>query len=274
MATARGPRPSKPSWPGRRKPKPEPGAPVFSFDPVIVLFTDFGWRGPYVGQMKAVLAEAAPEQPVIDLLHDAPVFDPLLAAHLLAAHVDCFPAGSVFCAVVDPGVGSEREALVVRADSRYFVGPDNGLFDVLAARAAEAAYFRIHWRPEHLSNSFHGRDLFAPVAARLARGEAPEALALPLWRRFESSMGADLAKIIYIDEFGNAMTGLRARTLSCSDRVRVAGQRLAYARTFAEVSPGQPFWYPNSVGLVEIAVNRGSAADLLGLALGDALSRA
>ena len=240
---------------------------------MIVLFTDFGWRGPYVGQMKAVLAETAPAQPVIDLLHDAPVFDPLLAAHLLAAHVDCFPADCVFCAVVDPGVGSEREAVLLRADGRYFVGPDNGLFDVLAARAAEVAFFRIHWRPQHLSNSFHGRDLFAPVAARLARGEPPEALATPLARDFDPALGADLAKIIYVDEFGNAMTGLRAHALARAEQLCVAGQRLAYARTFAEVPAGQPFWYVNSVGLVEIAVNRGSAADMLGLVLGAPVSR-
>ena len=141
---------------------------------MIVLFTDFGWQGPYVGQMKAVLAQQAPDQTVIDLMHDAPVFNSRAAAYLLASLVEPFPKDTVFLAVVDPGVGSgERRPCVLQADGRWYVGPDNGLFNVIAKQSAEYTAWVIDWQPDSLSDSFHGRDLFAPVAAQLASGQLP-----------------------------------------------------------------------------------------------------
>ena len=137
---------------------------------MIFLFTDFGSADLYVGQVKAVLAAQAPRAPVIDLLNDAPPFNIRAGAHLLAALAARIPRGSVTLAVVDPGVGGAREAVAVRADGRWFVGPDNGLISVAAARAGTAQVYAIGWRPRRLSASFHGRDLFAPVAAMLARG--------------------------------------------------------------------------------------------------------
>jgi S-adenosylmethionine hydrolase len=131
---------------------------------VIVLFTDFGVRDPYVGQMKARLAEHAPTQLVVDLLHEVPDFNPHAGAHLLAALAFGFPSGSVFLAVVDPGVGTPRDAVVVMTGGRWFVGPDNGLLSVAAARHADTRMWRIVWQPEGLSSTFHGRDLFAPIA--------------------------------------------------------------------------------------------------------------
>ena len=144
---------------------------------MILLFTDFGTEGPYVGQMKAVLQAAAGPVPVVDLMHDAPAARPKPAAYLLAALLPALPRDAVVLAVVDPGVGGPRDPLAARLDGRFLVGPDNGLFEPSAARAADAAWFRITWRPERLSASFHGRDLFAPVAARLAVGEAIDDMA-------------------------------------------------------------------------------------------------
>ncbi|MEQ9639496.1 MAG: SAM-dependent chlorinase/fluorinase [Alphaproteobacteria bacterium] len=232
---------------------------------MIVLFTDFGRAGPYVGQMQAVCARLAPGMPVIDLFADAPAFEPQLAAYLLAAYVDEFPAGTVFCCVVDPGVGSDRLPVALQADGRWFVGPDNGLLGVVEARAAEATAHEIAWRPERLSASFHGRDLFAPVAARLARGTMPDwrPLARPLR---PEGWPDDLARVVYVDPYGNAMTGLRADTISS---LAVGGRGLPRLRTFAEAAPGAAFWYENANGLAEIAVNRGSAAASLGLRVGD-----
>ena len=135
---------------------------------MIVLFTDFGLAGPYTGQMKAVLARDAPGQPVIDLFADAPSRNPRAAAYLLAAYAAWFPAGTVFLAVVDPGVGGIRAPLIVSADGCCYVGPDNGLFELVLRRAREAQVWEITWQPAALSASFHGRDLFAPVAAKLA----------------------------------------------------------------------------------------------------------
>lgn len=235
---------------------------------MIVLFSDFGETGPYVGQIKAVLGRDAPGVPVIDLLHDAPAFQAKASAYLLAALVDVFPTGAVFVCVVDPGVGSDRGALVVDADSRRFVGPDNGLFEIVIRRANDTAAWSITWRPESLSASFHGRDLFAPVAARLALGEPVpgDPVAVDSVRRAE--WPDDLAEIVYIDSFGNAMTGMRARTVPRAASVEANGRRLARARTFSDVPPGEPFWYENSSGLVEIAVNQGRADSDLGLAIG------
>ncbi|MFQ5775515.1 MAG: S-adenosyl-l-methionine hydroxide adenosyltransferase family protein [Kiloniellaceae bacterium] len=238
---------------------------------MIVLFTDFGPSGPYVGQMKAVLHREAPGVPVVDLFCDAPAFDPQAAAYLLAAYAPEFPAGTVFLAVVDPGVGGPRAPLVVAADGRWYVGPDNGLFAIVARRAAQARAWEITWRPARLSASFHGRDVFAPVAARLARGEAPpgrERSEAETQRAPGADWPQDLARVVYIDHFGNAMTGLRAAGLASGAILEVAGRRLARARSFCDLPPGAPFWYENANGLAEIAVNRGHAARALGLAVG------
>lgn len=232
---------------------------------MIVLFTDFGLGGPYVGQMKAVLAREAPGVPVIDLFVDAPRFAPRASAYLLAAYAGEFPEGTVFLCVVDPGVGtSTRRPLVVEADGRWFIGPGNGLFNVVAQRAAKAQARTITWQPPRLSASFHGRDLFAPVAASIARGEAVEGEALSDWLE---PWPADLAEVIYVDHFGNALTGIRAANVSV-DVLEVNGRRLGRARTFGDVPPGQAFWYENANGLLEIAVNQGRADAVLGLGIG------
>lgn len=234
---------------------------------MLILFTDFGLDGPYVGQLHLAAARAAPGLAVLDLMHDAPAFDPQASAYLLAAVAAGLPPGAVLVGVVDPGVGSARRALIVELDGRFCVGPDNGLFEPLAARAARVRAWNITWRPEHLSASFHGRDLFVPVAARLATGTAPDALGEAI--AFPSrGWPADLARVIYLDRYGNAMTGLRADTLPADARLRAGGRVLSRARTFADLPEGAAFWYANSQGLAEIALNRGSAAAALGLAVG------
>ncbi len=237
---------------------------------MIVLFTDFGPGGPYVGQMHAALAQQAPGTPVIDLFHDVPSFDIRAAAYLLPAYTRGFPPGTVHVCVVDPGVGSERRALMVKADHRWYVGPDNGLFHVLARRARDMECQEIRWQPAQLSASFHGRDLFAPVAAQLARGLMPDCVPAKLTPP-APDWPEDLAQVLYIDHFGNAITGLRAEYLGHDVRLRIAGTDLAYARTYSEVRAGQGFWYENANGLVEIAFNQGRASDRLGIAVGDKL---
>lgn len=235
---------------------------------MFVLYTDYGWHDPYVGQIKAVLAQAAPQVPIIDLLHSVPDFNAHAGAQLLAALSRGFPPGSVFLCVVDPGVGGPREAAVVEADGRWYVGPDNGLLSIVAARAAKARTWRIQWRPGELSATFHGRDLFAPIAGEIAAGRFPEARLVPakLEVRFDA---ADLPRILYIDHYGNAWTGIRGGLVETGGHVEVRGQRLAWRRTFSEAGKGEVFWYVNSAGLVEIAANRASAAALLDLKVGD-----
>lgn len=216
-----------------------------------------------------MLAARAPRVPVLDATHSAPDFDIEPAAHLLAALAGGYPRGSVFLAVVDPGVGGKRDAIVVEADGRKFVGPDNGLLSIAWQRSRNARCWRIAWRPGRLSNSFHGRDLFAPVAARLAvnrrsdkglvRKPKPDVLLDP----------ADLARILYIDHYGNCITGIRASGLSRETRLRAGRRTFGHASTF-EGARG-PFWYENSMGLAEIAVPGDSAARKFDLRVGSAI---
>jgi S-adenosylmethionine hydrolase len=236
---------------------------------MIVLFTDFGLAGPYTGQVNAVLQETAPGVPVIQLFADAPAGQPKPAAYLLAAYAQWFAAGTVLLCVVDPEVGSARRGLIAEAAGRLYVGPDNGLFELVLRRAGNPRCWDISWRPPVLSASFHGRDLFAPVAGRLARGEPPAALASPAVPRGYPAWPDNLAEIIYIDHYGNALTGLRGETLPPNARLAAAGgHSVAHAETFSSVPSGAVFWYVNSNGLVEIAVNSGRADRALGLAVG------
>ncbi|HXH02815.1 MAG TPA: SAM-dependent chlorinase/fluorinase [Candidatus Competibacteraceae bacterium] len=227
---------------------------------MLVLYTDFGWQGPYVGLLKAALYRYAPTVPVIDLFHDLPPFDVQAAAYLLAQYALEFPTGTVFVGVVDPGVGSARPGIILEADGRTYVGPDNGLFDRVAARALEIRCRRIIWRSTRLSATFHGRDLFGPVAAMLAQGTAhPDELGDPHELRLKE-WPDELARIVYVDRYGNAMTGIRAAALEAETRLQIGHHQLVRARTYDDVPPGEGFWYENSSGLVEIAVNQGMAA--------------
>ena len=238
---------------------------------MIVLCTDFGLEGPYTGQVKTVLLRDAPGVPIIDLFADLPAGKPQPAAYLLAAYAIWFPAGTVLLAVVDPGVGSGRPAVAVEANGRWYVGPDNGLFELVVRRAERARSWELVGDPEAISASFHGRDLFAPAAARLARGDMPTGAPRPCEIGGYSDWPDDLPEICYIDRFGNAITGLRAGLLSKGTRLAVGGRVLVRRRTFSDVPAGEAFWYENSNGLAEIAVNSGRADADLGLAIGNSV---
>jgi S-adenosyl-L-methionine hydrolase (adenosine-forming) len=235
---------------------------------LIVLFTDFGLHGPYVGQMKAVLDQMVPGTSIIDLFADAPVGDPKASAYLLAAYAGWFPPGTVFLGVVDPGVGGARPPIILEADSRWYIGPGNGLFELVHRRAGLTRSWRIDWKPERLSASFHGRDLFAPVAAMLARGEPPPGRPCQDETHRRADWPDDLCEIVYVDHFGNAMTGMRATMLPAEVRLAVAGRMLERAKTFSDLPRGAALWYENSNGLAEIAVNQGRADRELGLSIG------
>ncbi|CAL1241233.1 SAM hydrolase/SAM-dependent halogenase family protein [Candidatus Methylocalor cossyra] len=234
---------------------------------MILLFTDFGAEGPYLGQMDAVLRQAAPGAEIINLVSDAPAGDPRLSAYLLAALCRFFPKDSIFVGVVDPGVGGDRLPVVLKADGRWFVGPDNGLFNTVAVQASQVEWQIIGWRPEQLSNSFHGRDLFAPVAARIERGDMTWSGG-PYAGPDLSGWPTDFLRIVYVDHYGNAITGARYAASLAGLSLAVNDHRIPEAKTFSDVPEGQPFWYCNSMGLVEIAVNRGRADAELGLAPG------
>jgi len=237
--------------------------------PPFVLFTDYGWKGPYVGLLHAAIQRESMSARIIDLQHDLPSFRPRGAGILLASQLRWLPPGSSVIAVVDPGVGTSRQGLVVEYAGYTLIGPDNGLF---APFLSDADRLRvIDWLPDGMSPTFHGRDWFAPVATRLAAGDevathevAPEQCVGFDWAGL-------LPEVIYADGFGNLMTGIPEGTLQQDDVLRLKGQQLHYAGSFGRVPVGTLFWHINSLGLVELAVNQGSAADVLGLGVGDLL---
>ena len=235
---------------------------------MIALFTDYGLAGPYLGQVEVVLHRFLPGERVVNLLADAPRNNPRASAYLLYAFSRTCdaPPGTIFFSVVDPGVGSFQDQPVsIKADGHWYVGPDNGLFDIVCRRSAEVQCRHIDWRPETLSASFHGRDLYAPAAAMIRNNENPGP-AISWQDRHD--WPDDLAEVIYIDHFGNCMTGIRGEMLSNDKTIQVNSRAIDYADTFSTVAHGTPFWYHNSQGLVEIAVNGGSAARQLGLGTG------
>ena len=234
---------------------------------MIVLFTDYGLTGPYIGEVEAELFRYAPGQRVITLFADVPRQDPRAGAYLLAAYSRKFPGGTIFFCVVDPGVGSGRDRpVILRLGEHRFVGPHNGLFDIVARRGDKVECWEITWQGEAQSNTFHGRDLYAPVCAMLANQQPVPGRRID-WRA-RHDWPDDLEKIIYIDHFGNLISGIQAARLDSSIIVSIGGHVVKNAVTFASVNRGEAFWYENSSGLLEVAVNHGSAAQVLSADIG------
>jgi S-adenosylmethionine hydrolase len=239
---------------------------------MIVLITDFGIGDPYLGQMQAVIQQAAPQVPCITLFPELPAYAVQAGAYLLAAYTHEFPAGTVFLCVVDPGVGTERTPVVIKLDDRWFIGPDNGLFDVLKVRVDHFRQWRITYQPDDCSNTFHGRDIFAPVAASLAKGDSFPGELMTTEEISPRQWPDDLLQIVYVDHYGNAITGLRGIRVSTADQFEISGRELSYARTFSEVDRGRAFWHINANGLVEFSMNQANLAQELKLVVGDAFT--
>jgi S-adenosylmethionine hydrolase len=237
--------------------------------PLFALFTDYGLGGPWVGQLHALIRRTCPSAGIIDLQHDLPAFRPHAAGLLLARMLAHLPDGAWVLAVVDPGVGSERRGLVLELNGRVLVGPDNGLFAPLLARAQRIRF--IDEAPPTASDTFHGRDWFGPVLVRLARGESVALIEAAAGECVGHDWPGSLAEIIYVDHFGNLVTGIPAGGLDTDQVLHIAGYVLRHARTFADVPRGEAFWHANALGLLELSVNQGSAAELLGLRVGDPL---
>ncbi|GMR05843.1 MAG: SAM-dependent chlorinase/fluorinase [Gammaproteobacteria bacterium] len=236
---------------------------------MIALFTDFGHDGLYVGQLHAVIGTALPEINVVDLCHAIPPHDICAAAYLLPAYTRYLPPASVVVCVVDPGVGSERRPhAVCKADGRWYIGPDNGLFDVLEQQAHSFRKYHFQW-PGKVSDSFHARDIYTPAACLLTESGDPDILQAQPVETEMLRFSADLKEIIYFDHFGNAITGQRGNTIKIEGKIAINSVTINHARVFSDVPTGDCFWYENANGLVEIAANRGSAKDSLGLQLGD-----
>jgi len=235
---------------------------------MLYFFTDFGSQGPYIGQMKSKVLERAHSCQVVDLMHDVPAYNVQAGAYLLAALSNHLAPDGVVVSVVDPKVGSDRKGLVLRANYRWFVGPDNGLFDIIAQQAGSCHWYEINYDVENLSRSFHGRDVFAPIASKLVMDEPHEEYLTLIDRPKQYFDKSDLNEIIYIDQFGSLMTGLRAESLG-GGTISIGKQKLPRVNTFSDVAEGQPLFYENSQGLIEIAVNCGSAQEMFSAKIGD-----
>ena len=233
---------------------------------MIVLLTDYGYLGPYVGQLKAKIYQYAPSATVIDLMHDLPAFNIDAAATIIPAITTNFPENTIFVCVVDPGVGSERKAVVIKADSNYYIGPDNGIFSYLNSICQNIKHWEIIWRPEKLSTSFHGRDLFIPIACKLHNTTLDFQADLKEYNQPTYLTQNSKPQIIYFDGFGNAITSINA-TISKETKLTVGNTIISNASVFSDVPVGNCFWYKNSMGLVEIACNKTSAKQMLNLSL-------
>lgn len=238
----------------------------------ILLFTDFGANDLYVGQIETMIDRYAPGVRVISLLNQLPCFQVTCAAHLLAALARTAPRGHTFLAVVQPGVGPRADGVVVRVDGRTFVGPDNGLLSVLWARGTVRTAWRISSHAPLASDSFHGRDVFAPMAAAIATGDFPNETVTSIPAPGALLPAADLAEVIYVDHYGNAFTGLRGDAADPARALIVGTRAVPHAHVFHEAPAGAPFWYVNSIGLVEIAVPGASAASTLAIDVGQAVA--
>lgn len=246
---------------------------------IVTLTTDFGTRSSYVGSMKGALLSVSPRLTLVDLTHEILPFDVGAAALLLEAAVPAFPPGVVHLAVVDPGVGGPRRPLVLFQGGRWFVGPDNGLFTSFLTDDAVLHAIDPGLAPGTLSATFHGRDLFAPLAARLAAGRPPERLgpAVPdpvrlAWPAPRREPGGVSGEVIQVDGFGNLVTNLRSADLAGLGpelAVEIAGLRMVGLNTtYAERTAGECLALLGSGGRLEIAVARGDAARTLGVGVG------
>ena len=261
--------------------------------PVITLLTDFGTSDYFVAAMKGVILGANPKARIVDITHEIPPQDIESAAFTLLAAWSSFPSGTIHVAVVDPGVGSARRAILIKLADQFFVGPDNGIFSYVCetreVRGEKPKLFQLtnekYWR-QPLSATFHGRDVFAPVAAALSLGVRPAQLGTPLpdlvrlqpLRPTPSRAGLN-ARIINIDRFGNCVTNiterdLTAKMIAAGAALRVKGKTVkSFRNHFAEETAGKEklFAIWGSAGFLEIAATNASAAKLLKAQRGDSV---
>lgn len=258
--------------------------------PVITLLTDFGTEDSYVGIMKGVISGINPEASVIDLCHEISPQDVLEGAYVLYSSYKFFPGGTIYVSVVDPGVGSERKIICVKTRNYLFLAPDNGILSLVLTDEKPQLIVDVtnknYFLPA-ISETFHGRDIFAPVAAHLSAGVNPSKLGkerkkikvLEMPSSDNSTKGVLVGEIIYIDRFGNLITNIRrgdflnllGAVLPRPNDVTVkAGKRKisGISNSYADVPAGKPLAIFGSSGFLEISVNRGSAHDVLGLKRG------
>ncbi len=243
---------------------------------IIAILTDFGLRDHYVGVMKGVMLGINPEVTFVDISHEVPSHSITAVQFLLKASVRYFPHGTIFLVVVDPGVGSDRRAMILKTRNYLFVAPDNGVLTPFFKGDWEAYELPI---PSSASNTFHGRDVFAPAASKLSLGTHPSQLGKrfydPIISKFAEPVRTDegiRGEIIYIDKFGNLVTNIPSELVNNVPALRI---RLKNAtihglkRSYMDVGRGEPLALVGSSEFLEISVREGSAAEYLNAHVGD-----
>ena len=262
----------------RSRELPPLAQPLYPPRPIVTLTTDFGLSDAYVAQLKAPLVRECPQVRLIDVTHNVPRHDILCGSITLERAIDGFPPGTVHLAVVDPGVGTDRRLIVAAIKGQFVVCPDNGLI-TWAWRLHRGRFaHEITWRPSTSSSTFHGRDIMAPIAGRLASARDDLAsFARPiddpvLLDLNPAAPDATRGRVIHIDHFGNATTNIRQESVRDRLALNVCVGRKAIGkvrRTYWDVAPGRPLALIGSSGLLEIAVRDGSARENLALNVGD-----
>jgi len=257
--------------------------------PIIALFTDFGWEDPYVAQMKGVILTVNPNVRLLDLTHTVSPFNIPEAAYLLDQSAEQFPSGTIFLAVVDPGVGTDRDPILLEtAKGKLFVGPDNGLFTQVIDNEGFSRAWKLdkpeYFLPGAASNTFQGRDIFAPVAAHLASGIDPDKFGTPVKtlvmlpvKEPTFSGGSISVQVLHLDRYGNVILNFReggdlASKFKEGNLVKISIGRDNYSgplvKTYGDVEKGRLILLYGGNGLLEIAMNQGSAARQLKVAPG------
>jgi len=257
--------------------------------PIITLTTDFGNRDGYVAAMKGTLLSIAPEAQIVDVTNEVPAQDVMGAAHVMAGVVPYFPAGTVHLVVVDPGVGTERRGIALSVDGHFFVGPDNGLFSLLANRRHPDSIVELDraafWLSDRPSSTFHGRYIFAPVAAHLARGRSLEDVGSRIddittmhWALPISDRQGIQGWVVHVDAFGNCITNISREAFEAIRENRAfkcyAGNAILdrMANTYARAQPGDNLMLFNSEDALELAINRGNASEMLDIRKGTSVN--
>jgi len=256
--------------------------------PIITLLSDFGLKDPYVAEMKAVILSICPEARIVDISHEIEKFNIRMGAFVLASAAPYFPVGTVHVAVVDPGVGTKRRPIIVETERCFYVGPDNGLLMLATQKEGIRHIYHVS-NPRYIltqvSRTFHGRDVFSPVAAHLARGCPPSEFgpeihdyALPEFAKPRVRKGELLGEILHIDDFGNLVSNISAEDLEKMGvregyalHVKLRGKTLALklCSAYGEVPAKKPLGIIGSSDFLEISINQGNASKTFKVKIGD-----
>lgn len=252
--------------------------------PVITLTTDFGTKDYYVSAMKGVILRIHPQAQIVDITHDIPDYDIMGGAYILKSVYENFPEGTIHVAVIDPGVGSDRRGIIVKVKNHFFVGPDNGLFSLIAegenSEAVEISNPKF-WNPA-VSSTFHGRDIFAPVAAHLANGtdihefgNKIDGITQLTWGKPTTGENYIHGIVLHIDKFCNIISNITREEFECIRKsrsfiVQIRNAKITKIHQFySETEPGDMVCLFGSSGFMEISVNQGHASKLLGMSKND-----